>query len=443
MRSQAVPDSTALFHLLVRLIPGRIKGAAYIDHKLRPGETDAEIAHVKDICQKAGVTFHQSMVNVPLEKQKSGESTEECARRLRYLALEEIRLKIGADLTAVGHTGDDLVEEVLIRMIRGSGLKGLTGIRPSFGTIIRPLIDLSKNQVLEYLDGNKLYYCLDSSNQSRTHLRNRVRLDLLPLLEEAFNPSVKTTIRKTAKILTDEEDFIAAETNYFYNNLVKTKTSPNSGHAGNLVLATGEFNTLHAALKRRIIEKMIWLCGAKPSFQKINDTLRLCDSGQNGAELHMNSGLIIHKSAGEVFFSVHPGKNQRFRETETFDDIVIINAPGKYYIDQLQKTLSLTMLDEPPADFFSSDRLFISLKHNVFPITLRQPLQGESFIPLGAPGRKKVLRFLSDRKVPRRLRHCFPVLASGNEIVAIAGICVSDAFRIDEETSKCLEISWK
>ena len=436
------PDSTALFHLLMRLYPGNVKGAVYINHNLRPGETEAEIDHVKRIGRQAGVKVHIASVNVPHEKKVTGESTEECARRLRYKTLEEIRMNINADLTAVGHTGDDQVEEVLIRLVRGCGLKGLSGINPSYGRIIRPLINISKKQILAYLILNNLDYCVDSSNLSKDYLRNRIRLELLPILEEKFNPAIRKTIRRTAEILADEEAFISAEAERVFNKLVKRNVYPLDPRSSYLTYAAAEFITLDTALKRRLIEKMFHLSGAEPNFQAIQDILRLSDEGKNGAELHMNSGLTVYKSADEVFFSLEPQKKRRIREAKSFEDIVVINEPGIYRIDRLQKTLVLTKRNVSPS-VFTSDRLFISLDKNIFPMVLRQPLHGESFTPLGAPGRKKISKFLSDRKIPRPLRYAFPVLVSGDDIIAIAGITISNAFRITDQTSECLEISWE
>ena len=180
------PDSICLMHALRNLYDNLSMTCVYVDHSLRPDESALEAKVVESQCEERSARFVALPVDVVSEVRATGESIEACARRLRYGALEQVRSEAGADFIAVGHTADDQVEEVLLRLIRGSGLKGLSGMQPRYGKVVRPLLEVSRHEILSYLDEHGYQYCHDSSNQSDRFLRNRIRLDLLPLLERRW-----------------------------------------------------------------------------------------------------------------------------------------------------------------------------------------------------------------------------------------------------------------
>ena len=201
-------DSLALLHILhdIRLPLNLV--AIYIDHGLRPKEIPLEQNTIRNYCLSLNIPFEVREVNVVELVKLSKKSLEESARILRYEALEEARQEYRAKFIAVGHTADDQVEEFFIRLIRGSSSKGLSGMRLKRDHIVRPLLFETKSLIVDFLTERGTTWCLDSSNLDRQFLRNRVRLDLLPLLEEKFNPALRKTILQNMDVLSKEDNFI-------------------------------------------------------------------------------------------------------------------------------------------------------------------------------------------------------------------------------------------
>ncbi len=305
------PDSVALLHILCSTLPQLRFVAVYVDHGLRPTETGAEIELVQTLARQLQAGFERVTVDVRGAAQKDKASIEETARTLRYQALETMRRQYQGTAIAVAHTADDQAEELLIRLIRGSGRKGLSGMQFQNGWIIRPLLHERKETLLHYLQTQQIPFCIDSSNLERTYLRNRVRLDLLPYLQEHFNKSINQTLLQTAQILEDEEDLLEEMADKAWQQVVRIVAiqpiSPESPHQS-IQIDTKEFCRCHPALQRRILEKCCWQMEARPQFRQIALLLALLHTGQTGAEVHLSKGLRAHKTRQDVIFCYPVGK---------------------------------------------------------------------------------------------------------------------------------------
>ncbi|MEE4164574.1 MAG: tRNA lysidine(34) synthetase TilS, partial [Desulfocapsaceae bacterium] len=389
------PDSTALLVLLAKLIPESVKTAAYIDHKLRPDETEAEMAHVKELCTTLAVTFDCRAVDVQNLRMSSGESPEACARRLRFEAFAELAEIHKTDLIALGHTRDDQVEEVLIRLIRGSGASGLSGMKIKNKQIVRPLLHSSKQEVLDYLAASGLSYCTDSSNSSRAYLRNKVRLDLIPMLEQEFNPAIKQTILNAAAVLSDEDSYLDKAAEKEYRAVVRQKHIHDTADR-EYCFTTKNFRKIPVALGRRVLEKMFHQAGCPPTFQAIEEIMQLTVKGRTGTTIHFSGGLRVIKTTEEIIFSSRRrDRNRRHRQNDSFNETISIRDVGEYPVPQLGKTLCIVR--EHPVKNFEDDIQYVDAHVSDFPFNLRAALPGEQFQPLGAPGKKKISRFFSDR----------------------------------------------
>lgn len=305
------PDSVALLHILCTALPLNRFIAVYVDHGLRPNETGAEIELVKTLAHLLRAGFEQIAVDVKTAARQSGASTEEAARTLRYQALEEMRRRYQGSAIAVAHTADDQAEELLIRLIRGCGRKGLAGMRVRNGWVIRPLLHTTKENVLHYLQAERIPFCIDSSNLERSYLRNRVRLDLLPYLRDQFNPSIRQTLLQTAQILEDEEAMLEELADKAWREtatIVDTKPVPLGTPSFTVVIDTQRFCRHHRAIQRRILEKCCWKLEARPQFRQIALLLDLVHKQEPGAEIHLSRGLRALKSRQNVLFGYPVGK---------------------------------------------------------------------------------------------------------------------------------------
>ena len=301
------PDSMALLHVLAALrdvLRCTLK-AAYIDHGLRPGETPAEWACVREAASRLGIECARLAVDV--RAAAGGRSPEHAAREARYHALAELAGQWSADLLAVAHTADDQAEEVVLRLFRGGGGKALAGMRPRSGHLIRPLLGVRKWEVLCYLTDRGIDSCLDSSNEDRRFLRNRIRLDLLPLLESEYDPGIRAALLKTAANLAEDEDLLASLLAAQWEAVVAFAPS-DSGEPPTCRLDRASFRRLHPALRRRLLERLLWELGVPARYQQIIALVKAADTGRTGSELHLSQGLRAVVRRDHLIFSFPRGQ---------------------------------------------------------------------------------------------------------------------------------------
>ena len=301
------PDSTALFHILasLRRVLGCSLLCAHVDHGLRPDEAEAEAARVRELAASLAAPFFLFRVDTLAHGQQHGLSIEEAARDLRYACLRDCAREQGADLIAVGHTADDQAEEVLLRLLRGSGRMGIGGMALKNRDIIRPLLQTDKQQLLAYLDRHGLSFCEDSSNADTRFLRNRIRHQLLPLLEADFDPGIRRALCKSAENLQEDEDYLRSRLDRIWDGMVRGRTG---NKTGGYVLDRAAFAAQHPCLRRRAVERLLHMLGARVRHAHILAVLDGAASGRPGSELHLGRGLRVNITTSELVFSYPRGK---------------------------------------------------------------------------------------------------------------------------------------
>ena len=306
------PDSMALLHILANTLPIARLTAVTVDHGLRPQETPQEIAQVRHFCSQLGVSHQVCPVDVNELRRQKKCSLEEAARELRHQALEQIRQTKGAQAIALAHTADDQAEEVLIRLLRGSGRKGLSGMSYRQGRIIRPLLDEGKKDLIQYLQEEQISWSQDSSNLDHTLLRNRIRLDLLPRLRKDYNPGIDQTLIQTATILNDEEELLEQLAGAAYEKQVCTEQG-NDDHATELIqpliLDLKRFLTSPPAIQRRVLEKICWQMQARPGFRQIEQLRGLSMRPEPNGQAHLSCGLRVQRQEQTLLFHYPAGRH--------------------------------------------------------------------------------------------------------------------------------------
>ena len=445
------PDSMALLHVLAGLAPAGdfTLHAAYIDHGLRPAEARREKELVRERAGRLGVAFHAAAVDVGSLAKARKQSLEETARQERYRLLEEISGRVGATRIALAHTADDQAEELLLRLLRGTGRMGLSGMRTMrAGRFIRPFLGMEKERLLAYLADRDIPSLLDSSNRQRTFLRNRVRLDLLPYLAAHFNANIRRTLRQTADILAAEEVVLEGLANEAWAG-VAVETVPGAaagaGSGRPLVLELERFRELNRAIQRRLVEKGCWHMGSTPAFRQVEQILRLAVGPAPGI-LHLSGGLRVERAAGKLIFACPRGRGPRRGDPDEAEKYfeLRIEGPGRYRVEPQGRTITLELPDRLPGEVAGDGGVeYLDRRLIAFPLLLRSPRPGDRFHPLGAPGRRKVGDFLTDRKVPVEKRWQVPVLVSGKEIVALVGLRIDHRFRVTSGTREVLRLGWE
>ncbi len=437
-------DSVTLLHLLHALDWELQLIAVYIDHGLRPGEIKEEKLTIEEQCRGLHIPFISKSVNVRGYAADTKCSIEEAARILRHEALEEIRTDQHASVIALAHTSDDQVEEFFIRLMRGTSLKGLSGMQLKRDRIIRPLLRESKTTLTNYLNKTRVSFCHDSANVDRTFLRNRIRLDLLPVLENEYNPSIRKTILQNMDILAHDEDFLeeisrdAFEVCVPVNLMLHQDTK--DATTGELVLLPDPLTGFHYAIQCRVIERCFWLLKIKPGYIQIRSLLHFTQTAENGAELHLADGVRVAKSVNQIVLS-RPLQRGQLRGSVPFDTFNPLQIPstGNYTVRELGKIFKLSVPPEMTDDISNQETLLLDLDKVTFPLLLRPPEPGERFRPYNAPGKKKIFKYLAEQKIEVKKRAGYPVLVSDSKVIALPGLQISHEVRVTKTTKSRLK----
>ncbi len=458
----AGPDSMSMLYLLhsMKLQLNLKLIAAYVDHGLRPLESTQEQDFVRSHADNLGIDFETILVDVKAKSCQEKLSIEDAARQLRYQFFQELAGKYGATKIAVAHTADDQAEELLLRLIRGTGRKGLSGmdrVKTLFNfkkndaksdtvfcgnlQLIRPLLGESKEQIITYLDQINVSYLEDSTNSQNIYLRNRVRLELLPYLAKEFNPEIKTTLCQTAEILKDEEDLLNTMSQREYQSVVSETISEK---LPKIVIDLAHLPDIPVAIARRVLEKAFWYMQARPSFRTINAILELTKKNGNG-EQHFSQGLRVEKRDMQLVFSYPKGKSS-FRgslaEPCINQEEFFVSGPGKYSLVNFGIDLCFEVVRRDEKLLFGKENKLEYLDYDKlsFPLLIRSKRAGDRFHPLGARGSKKVGSFLGDLKIQKNRRQLVPVLLIDETIIALLGLRIDHAFRITKDTKQVLKI---
>ena len=245
------PDSMCLLDTLYRL-KDELEFSilvAHVNHGIRI-ESDLEKEYVEKYCKERNIPFFYLKVDVPKLSKEKKMSEETCGRMVRYDFFEKVRQENNADLIAVAHNLNDNIETILLNQIRGCGLKGLIGMDFKFNNIIRPLLTIEKKDILVYNNELELHPCFDKTNEEDIYLRNKIRLQLIPYLQE-LNPNFVTNISRMRNILKEDNDFIEEYTNIIFDKvIIKIDNSK-------IVFDFSKFMNEHKSIQKRIIRKII------------------------------------------------------------------------------------------------------------------------------------------------------------------------------------------
>lgn len=388
---------------------------AHCNFHLRGEESNRDAFFVEELCKRYGLKYERVDFDTEAYAERESISIEMAARDLRYNWFEQIRVIHMAQKIAVAHHRDDSVETILLNLSRGTGIRGLTGISPMNGYIIRPLLCLSRKDILEYLKDRKLSYVDDSTNSEDLYSRNKIRLNIIPLLER-INPSVKDAIIRTSENLSQ-----VANIYYMYINQVKKDVfKDNKINIGLLV---------HYVEPEAILFEILSLYGFNAAtVQSVFESLL----NQSGKVFHSETHELL-KDRGYLIL-----KKKRALTLDSFniqkDDPKIIH-PVNLKIEKILKNKDFTIERNPNILYLDANKIN-------YPLTLRRWHRGDWFIPFGMKGKKKISDYFSDHKFSLFDKESAWLLCSGNDIVWIVGHRSDERFKIDRDTSEVIKITY-
>ncbi|MGD9022903.1 MAG: tRNA lysidine(34) synthetase TilS [Deltaproteobacteria bacterium] len=429
------PDSIALLHSLVAL---KTKWAlklitAYLNHQLRGPIAQQEATFVSALSARLGIPCEigsRSAADYGIQHRLS---LQEAARTIRYAFYDEAAAKHSASKIALGHHADDNAESVLIHLLRGSGPLGLAGIPPvREQRIIRPLIDLTKREILAFLELGRFEYMRDRSNLDTKYLRNRIRHELLPHLKARYNPNTVGALNRLALILRDEEDFWNQAVTRIIQNATLEKTPDR------LILSVKPLSGLHPALLRRLVRQAVLSVRGerkRVGHVHVEAAVRLIAAPSTSGALDMPYGLRVVRDRDEVSFLSSPVD----RATGFEYDIPRIQTTPIPEIGLVLKLSVCDVIEIPPLKHYATNQALFDLAAVTFPLKVRTFRKGDRFNPLGMAGSQKVKRFFINNKVPRSKRLRCPLLLSGGRIIWVGGYRIDDSAKVTHETKKVLK----
>lgn len=414
-------DSVALIDILNRLDFFCI--GAHVNFHLRGDESDRDAAFSHQLCMDLGIPFYKTDLYAEEYSEREGISIEMAARELRYRWFEQLRKEQNAYAVAVAHHRDDSVETVLLNLIRGTGIRGLTGIKPKNGNIVRPLLCCDREAVLEYIEKRGLTYVTDRTNLLNEYRRNKIRLEVLPLLE-SIQPSVRESISRTMDHLNETEIVYEKAIADAKKRICTGWVSEKSGLPLNISISSLEKESAPKSLLYEI----------------------LSDYGFGRADVE-----TIYKNRmgipGRVFLS-HSHRLFFDRDNMVISEIPV-NDAHEYLLEENQSIVNDPVklkCETLAADKFTSisaSKSVASLNAEklLFPLTIRHPKKGDSFIPFGMHGRKLISDFCTDIKLNAIEKEELWLLCSGKDIVWIIGERIDNRFRVDENTKTIYKIT--
>jgi len=431
-------DSMVLLHLLNDCLETYDLSliVAHVNHGLRPEESEKEAELVQKEAGRLGFPFEYGKFNVK-EFQKLGRlSPQDAARRIRFHFFNDLLQKHRAQKIALGHNADDQVETVLLRLLRGSGLEGLKGILPiREGRIIRPLIELWKEEIKSFAVEKRVPFLLDSSNLRKDYLRNRLRLALIPFIEKEYQPGFKEIVLRTSALLREENDYLEKGAAEAYQKIVKEENDT-------LSFEFSEYQSLHQAIQWRIIKKMLGRICAGERVMDEGEWLNVPKIYQKLQQpspsflLELPHGVWVEKRYEIVLL----GKG-RAEPIPPFE--VELISPGRNFIEEIGKEVVIEKinmdkfgdLNGPPHTAFMD---YESLQ---FPLKVRNFRPGDRFHPLGAKGTQKLKEFFIDHKVPRFERPNIPLVTSAEMIAWVVGYRIDERVKVTEKTKRILKVT--
>ncbi len=436
------PDSVCLLHVLEKLREklGLNLHAAHLNHQLRGAESEADARFVAQITEQLAIPAAIETRDVASYQAQHRLSPEEAAREVRYTFLTEVATAIGADRVAVGHTVDDHVETILMHLVRGSGTRGLRGLQPvnrwQFGgkklTVIRPLLEISREETAAYCHQHRLKPRLDTSNLSLSPLRNRIRHQLLPLLQ-SYNPRVIQALLRTGRLAEDELDFLDIETGRLWHEVVAEGNNA-------IIFHKQKLGQLEPALQRHLLRAGIeQLAGNLKDIEAghIDDLINALPK-PTGKRISLPYGLTFAIEYDSYRLGVYPAARSPFPPLQSE---VPLTVPGQTSLPGGEITALITGKEETSekGDEFTACLDFDRVGSR---LTVRPRQYGDRFQPQGMSQPKKLGEFMIDAKIPRAWRPNIPLICSPHNIIWVIGWRIDERAKVTETTEQVLHLKF-
>lgn len=418
--------------------------AVHVHHGIRGAEADRDEAFVRKLCEELSVPLFVAHCWVPDYAKEHGLSEEEAGRILRYRVLEEKaeqwerELQGGSSVKiALAHHRDDNAETILHHLLRGSGLTGLSGIRPVQGHRIRPLLNTGRDEIREYLKKEKVDWCEDSTNQSADYTRNRIRSQVLPMLKTMVNEQAQEHILQAGQIIGQADEYFRQQAERIWLEAGTVQEMKAEGRFAAISLAV--FRQQPDILKTYLIRHMLSLLN--PGWKDITgrhfaDIAKLADK-KVGSRIDLPSGLMA-RVGYETLELVRRGGKMKAEvplgsENEVFDESCADHGNFGLQMTVFSRPKDREIPKNQYTKWFDYDKIKGALS-----VRTRRP---GDYLLLSSGGRKTIARLMIDEKIPKEKRDQIPLLAEGDHILWAVGLRISEYYKIEEHTENILQVT--
>lgn len=402
---------------------------AHVNHGLRGRLADRDEAFVRDLSRIQGLPFYSIKVNAKKYSKIQKLSPEEGAREVRFRFLESLLNRLEFDRLALGHQANDQAETILMNLLRGSGLRGLGGIRPKRDRIIHPLLFASRKEIESYAENQGLIFVDDASNRDRHFLRNKIRWDVIGKLEKLMGSRVVSSICRTGKLASETEEFLESMALKARRQITVSETS------SEIVLDIPKFLHYTDAVQKTLIIQILEESFPQKRIRssEILRILCLAEEGRSGGVVELENDVRVVRSRDDLAFVK---KRPSLPQTPILvGQVVDLDDVGVRFRSSLFRKNEEDIL-------FSKDSTveYIDYDALTFPLALRSYYPGDWFIPLGMGGKKKLHDFFVDEGIPVYRRSSVPLLVGGENILWIVGHRIDDRFKVTEKTDRILKV---
>ena len=429
-------DSVALTFVLRELAASdgfALAGLAHLHHGLRGIEADEDEAFCRALADRLRMPIEVERIDVAAAARDAGTSIEQAGHEARMGFYQRAASKLGASVIAVAHTKDDQAETFLLRLLRGAGPRGLSGMHPRADQVVRPLLEASRADVREFLASRSEAFREDSSNSDRAIPRNRIRHELLPFLEGRFSPGIVDVLARAAAIAREDAEYLDTASGEAFGRIA-AETSEG------IVLDEEALGREHPAIARRVV-RLAQIAAAGKTFVGFDAADAVIRFAVSKSEKALDlPGHRVNRRGGTLVLTKSHGRGRRVGAAQFNYQLEV---PGLVAVPEagcaISATVEVVPPDQSPIDLWHlagrSNEAVLAARSLVMPLLVRNRRPGDRFQPLGLKGRKKLQDLFVDTKIDRATRDKTPVVVdSGGRIVWIAGHALAQEFRVTDTT---------
>lgn len=429
------PDSVCLLNILYNLKAElNIEiGAAHLNHLLRDKDAFEDEEYVKTLCKSLDIPCFVKRVDINKYSKDKKMSSEMAGRDARYNFFDDIVKDEGYTKIATAHNANDQAETILFRLMRGSGIEGLCGIKVRRDKIIRPILCLSRKEVEEYIEINNLKPRIDKTNFEKIYNRNKIRLDMIPYIKENFNEDIIQTLNRMSVLLQKDNEFIENSARSFYEKHCIEQSDY-------FIIKKEMFDNKEAVVTRVIRYALTNFSKTHYDFE-MKHIYEICNLAKNnsGKAIDLPNKIYAENIYGDIYIKERININNIDVKQEIVVNKNEINGKKIFFNNEniefslLKNDSNLDLNQNNLIKYFDFDKINDS-------ISLRKRKNGDKIIPLGMKGSKKIKDLFIDMKVPKEERDCIPLLCFDENISWIVGIRVSEEYKITNKTKNILRV---